>query len=258
MKSWKEDFLEWDKKPLLARSKSSIIPDIEIELDRLAKNIARLINLSPNDLILDLGCDSGLVTSRIAGSSRKTIGVDFIYKQVIESLKADNLEYLVGDGLQLSFRDSVFDKVYCNNMVHNLDLIDNGLQVIGECIRVCKDNGLILIGDVPTLEMKNRLSGIPFAIGNFMEGYKMKQLKLSKLPVFILSQFIPEAFKNIFRRVLELPDWRKNLGTLTIWYSSEELERWIKNLGYSCTVVPQDKSLWSSYARMNLIIRKNV
>jgi hypothetical protein len=81
-------------------------------------------------------------------------------------------------------------------------------------------------------------------------------LKLIKLPVFILARFIPEVFKNIFRRVLELPDWRKSLETSTIWYSIEEIKRWISHLGYSCIVIPQDKSLWSSYARSNFIIKK--
>ena len=69
--------------------------------------------------VLDLGCGSGIFTSKIAKWGGEVIGVDES-KTMIEIAKKsnNNIKYFVGKGDKLGFENGQFDVVTSNLMVH--------------------------------------------------------------------------------------------------------------------------------------------
>lgn len=96
--------------------------------------------------ILDVGCASGFLTSRIAGffSLSESYGVDS-YKEAIqfgqESYK--NIKFGHADAHKLPFKTGCFDLITC---IETLEHLENPKGAICEMYRCLKDDGYILIG----------------------------------------------------------------------------------------------------------------
>ena len=83
-------------------------------------------HLKSTDSVLELGCGYGRVTSRLAEVASRVVGID----TAIESLELarhlsdsdSKCEFLEMDALELTFDDSVFDKVVC---------VQNGICAFG-------------------------------------------------------------------------------------------------------------------------------
>ncbi len=102
-------------------------------------------------ILLDAGCGNGQFTEMFIKSLdiKKVIGVDFsenMLKVAKERAKKKGYEArirLVRANLESTgFKDGIFDVVYLFGVLEHLD---NPQKVIGELVRVCKDNGIIIL-----------------------------------------------------------------------------------------------------------------
>ncbi|MDI6903954.1 MAG: class I SAM-dependent methyltransferase [Candidatus Bathyarchaeia archaeon] len=104
-------------------------------------------NLHGADLVLELGCGYGRVMKAVSQFVSWIMGND-ISKESLELVRSymescQNYAVFLMDASQMAFRSCVFDVVFC---------IQNGIsafgvdkkRLIGESIRVTKDNGIIL------------------------------------------------------------------------------------------------------------------
>ncbi len=104
------------------------------------------VGVKDADLILDVGCGSGMVTRDIAHLTKgKVIAVDGS-SQMIEVAKEvlsnyDNVELKKENAEKLSFNDNTFDIVTCNLF---LMWADNPQKVVNEMMRVTKSGGIVL------------------------------------------------------------------------------------------------------------------
>ncbi len=104
------------------------------------------VDLKDANLILDVGCGSGMVTRDIARLTKgKVVAVDgsndmiCVAKKVLKDSR--NVELKVGDAENLPFDDNTFDIVTCNLV---LMWADNPQKVVCEMARVVKPNGIVL------------------------------------------------------------------------------------------------------------------
>ena len=104
------------------------------------------VGLKDADLILDVGCGSGMVTRDIARLTKgKVVAIDGssdmvdVAKKVLKDFK--NVELHVGDAEKLPFDDDTFDVVTCNLL---LMWADNPQKVVSEMARVVKSGGKVL------------------------------------------------------------------------------------------------------------------
>lgn len=256
MKTWKDYFQEWLDKPLSARSKGE--PVDEIHFIRSVDNIHNLLSLTRTDIVLDVGCDSGLLTNRLARRVESIVGIDFIEGQIKDAIRNDNpnnVRYVVADAMMLPFKDRTFTKGYCYNVIHNLPNHQTGTKVIEECARVCMAKGRILIGDLPDIRKKKRFGGIPHRWRMFMHIFSTTPLKkkiamLVKMPYTLL---IPESFKMLVRKTIK----RNNHIPAIVWYNPVDLKETFERKGFKGEVVDQKPELHDSFWRVNLILEKN-
>ena len=104
------------------------------------------VGLKDADIVLDVGCGSGVVTRDIARLTKGcVIGVDGsidMIKVADEILRDyDNVELCVGDAHLLPFNDNTFDIVTCNLL---LMWADDPQMVVNEMARVTRPGGKVL------------------------------------------------------------------------------------------------------------------
>jgi len=106
-------------------------------------NLLKLSRLkSDPQLIADLGCGNGYLSSRLFDSS-KLIGVD-INIQSLKDAKQRGLQVVCSDlNRSLPFRAKIFDIVFSDQVIEHLIDTDNFAQ---EIKRILKDDGIAIIG----------------------------------------------------------------------------------------------------------------
>ncbi|MCD6237638.1 MAG: methyltransferase domain-containing protein [Thermoplasmata archaeon] len=104
------------------------------------------VGIKDADIILDVGCGSGMVTRDIAGLTKgEVIGIDGspemieVARVVLE--EHDNVELLVGDAHAIPFCDNTFDITTCNLL---LMWSSDPQKVVKEMTRVTKRGGIVL------------------------------------------------------------------------------------------------------------------
>ena len=108
------------------------------------------LNISPDDVILDIGCGGGMNINRMAQGAKKVYGVDYsiesvnLSKEVNEDLiKEGRVEVHEGNVMDLPFEDNSFDIVTAFETVYFWPEI---VKSFGEVKRVLKPGGMFLIG----------------------------------------------------------------------------------------------------------------
>ena len=109
------------------------------------------LNISPDDVILDIGCGGGMNINRMAQGAKKVYGVDYsiesvnLSKEVNEDLiKEGRVEVHEGNNvMDLPFEDNSFDIVTAFETVYFWPDI---VKSFGEVKRVLKPGGMFLIG----------------------------------------------------------------------------------------------------------------
>lgn len=114
-----------------------------------------LSRIKAGDTVLDLGCNNGQHTLKLAGKCRKIIGVDHDKKQLaiawasVRDKKVNNAQFGIQDlEKKLNFDPNSFDKVIFLDV---LEHIVNRSQILKEIRRVLKPGGLVFLA-VPNIE----------------------------------------------------------------------------------------------------------
>lgn len=123
---------------------------IDLEIDTIGKH------LKDGDRVLDIGCANGYATFRQAESHKLAAitGVDFATNMVAAAQKTrlqkglgDTINFSEGDVRSLQFPDNTFDVAYTTRVLINLPTWEQQMQGIGECIRVVKPNGTVVLSE---------------------------------------------------------------------------------------------------------------
>lgn len=109
------------------------------------KIISNTKNFDPDKLkALEVGCGGGILTEEIAKMGFRTTGID-ISKNAIKQandhalLKQLNINYKIGDALELPIENNEFDAVFCCDVLEHLPDLN---KAITEISRVLKPEGI--------------------------------------------------------------------------------------------------------------------
>jgi ubiquinone/menaquinone biosynthesis C-methylase UbiE len=106
-----------------------------------------LQHVNPGDAVLELGCGHGRISARLAESARRVVGIDTATDSLALAREfagsGSPCEFMEMDALDLRFKDSEFDRVFC---------LQNGICAFGvdqtallrEALRVARPSGEIL------------------------------------------------------------------------------------------------------------------
>lgn len=138
-KEWGEKAKEED--PFVAAGTSNFA-QTPVEFLHNLNYICQNLDLQTKDVILDIGCNTGLYRVTLAYWVRQIKGVDYIpelVKRAFENSKDyPNIEIKKGDILNIPFEANSFDKVLVNSVIHYLEDIQAIKKAFQEIGRVTK------------------------------------------------------------------------------------------------------------------------
>jgi SAM-dependent methyltransferase len=112
---------------------------------RRTLTIKKLLEATDNDVILDIGCGSGVQIRAIdLKSPNLIIGMD-VNRNALQYAKNKEIphsEFIIADAQQLPFKELTVNKIICAEIIEHLN---NPEQLITESQRVLKEDGAIVI-----------------------------------------------------------------------------------------------------------------
>ncbi len=135
------------------------IPAAEMRM-WLEQTLARLQGLRPKR-VLEIGCGTGLLLTRLAPGCERYIGLDFseevlkhLGRHVAGEEKLHHVELRRGLAHELAFvEDDSMDLVILNSTVQYFPDMEYLLQVLAEAVRVTARAGHVFVGDVRNLHL---------------------------------------------------------------------------------------------------------
>jgi len=121
-------------------------PAGRLRLERRARMISHFGRLGRDDLLLEIGCGTGLCTELVRAETDASIVATDISPELIGEARERRLPgvtFQVDNALHLSFPDASFDAVYGSSILHHL-VID---QALAEILRVLKPGGRVVFAE---------------------------------------------------------------------------------------------------------------
>jgi ubiquinone/menaquinone biosynthesis C-methylase UbiE len=109
--------------------------------------ILKMLDPKKDETILDSGCGSGFFTSEIAQKANFSVGIDLCLRERLALMISEQpgKMFAIADMQKLPFGHQVFDKILLSSVLQ----VVNDEALIGECRRVLKNDGIIVLS-VPT------------------------------------------------------------------------------------------------------------
>jgi amino acid adenylation domain-containing protein/FkbH-like protein len=135
------------------------IPETEMR-EWVNSTVDTILSLQPNS-VLEIGCGTGLLLSRIAPHCHQYWGTDFstVVLQQVEQLKStvDSLEHVMlfnrkADDFS-DIKPETFDTIILNSVIQYFPSVTYLFEVLGKAIQTLKPGGSIFIGDVRNLAL---------------------------------------------------------------------------------------------------------
>jgi ubiquinone/menaquinone biosynthesis C-methylase UbiE len=248
--AWKQWFNSWLGEPLSKRSTGCAALSDE-SFRSSADFIEKTLRIDPeHDVVLDVGCDSAMISRLIAPHAKRLGGVDFITAMLKDAagLKVATADghpawFTAADACHLPLRSHTFTKIYCSAMIHTLPTVEHGLRAIDELIRVTARDGLVLVASVPDQAKRMAARFDLWKRAGWME-------RLS-LPV---RWVVPGFIKQLGRRALRRPS--TGLPEF-LHYDLRALQRSLEARGLRCEIRDFPPGYWNDEfrtSRSNLLI----
>jgi SAM-dependent methyltransferase len=250
-KEWQAWFESWLEKPLSMRSTghSSLPPEY---FSSTADYVCSTLELdSEPGLVLDLGCDSAMITRLVAPRCQRLLGIDLIpgllaagVKMALRAASGGPVTFLAADGTILPLRSGTVAKAYCCGVLQTLPSREHGLAMVEELVRVARPGGVVLVGAVP--DSAKRAGAVKEA---FLRSSFASRLRL------LASLALPRPVKRQLRRFLGYPAAEP---LVILDYDLAGLARRLESRGLECRVLDFPSEYWSRdfrRTRSNLWIR---
>ena len=202
------------------------------------KDILEKLSINKSDDIFDIGTGDGRIIEYLSKKCKSATTIDS--KEIINKIShKKNITYLKGNihekGKKIKKR---FDKILVYSVVQYFHNLEEVIRFINLCLKLSKDSGMILIGDIPNDDMNLRYQNT--------KNYQKQRRVFDK-----------KRMKNISK--LEKNFFFTKDKVRTIKFSDKKLFFLLKkfnNLKCEAYILPQNKELPYSVKRVDLLIRK--
>ena len=163
-------------------------------------NIGRLVaeEITKSDIVLECACGTGAISRHIAPKCKFLVATDYsrgMLKQAFKKCqKYGNVKVQYADMFRLDCRSERFDVVVAGNVIH---LLDKPEDAIKELMRVCREEGKVIIPTYINAEKKNNKMAV--GILNKMGADFKRQFTLDEYKKF----FSDLGYKNVEYKVAE-------------------------------------------------------
>jgi 2-polyprenyl-3-methyl-5-hydroxy-6-metoxy-1,4-benzoquinol methylase len=169
-------------------------PVIELAILFFRKQrVNRIIKFIKRGAILDIGCGRGLFLRLMKRSGWNTLGIEYDASSAALVQESMGVEVVSGELKNQGFANAVFDVIVMN---HSLEHMKNPTEVVQECARTLKPNGLLVIA-VPNINsLQARWGGkhwfhldIPYHLIHFSEKSLTSLLQRHNLTIKHIRRF---------------------------------------------------------------------
>jgi len=116
--------------------------------DPVRKESLAALDLTGDDLLLDVGCGTGAASRAASAVADLVVGVDLAPEMIRWATElatgVQNVRFVIADSEQLPFDDGAFTAVLCSNSFHHYP---DPLRAVREMGRVLASGGRLVIGD---------------------------------------------------------------------------------------------------------------
>ena len=195
----------------------------------ICKDICEKLSLNKADDIFDIGTGDGKCKSATTIDSEEVINRTNHNKKIIY-LKGNIHE----EGNKIKKR---FNKILVYSVVQYFRNVKEVIAFINLCLKLLKDEGMILIGDIPNQDMDLRYQNT--------KNYKKQSRIFDKNRKLYISKLEKDFFSNNEVKTIQFSD--KILFSLIKKFNT---------LNCECYILPQNDNLPYSVKRVDLLIRK--
>ena len=116
--------------------------------DPVQRTSLAALDLTTDDLLLDVGCGTGAASRAASAVTRLVVGVDLSAEMIGRAAElasgVENVRFLIADSEQLPFDDGAFTAVLCSNSFHHYP---DPSRAVREMARVLASDGRLVLGD---------------------------------------------------------------------------------------------------------------
>lgn len=203
----------------------------------ICSDIVEKLSINKSDDIFDIGTGDGKIVNYLASKCKSTTTIDS--EEVINKIiRKKNITYLKGnihdEGKKIKKR---FNKILVYSVVQYFRDINEVITFINLCLNLLKDEGMILIGDIPNQDMDLRYRNT--------KNFEKQSKNFDKKRKLYLTKLEKEFFSNNPVKTIQFSD--KKLFFLLKKFNT---------LNYETYILPQKKELPYAVKRVDLLIKK--
>lgn len=131
-----------------AVSSSMNVDESEQLYDEFAAEASALLQLGPQDRILDIGCATGDLLLRLRGKVSHAEGLD-ISETMVKTARKKGVDAHHYDGEKFPYRQDSFDKILIHSVLTNIPTAEIAEHLVMSALQLLKPGGLLLLGGVP-------------------------------------------------------------------------------------------------------------
>ncbi len=207
------------------------------EMKRIVPEILNILDLKPNESLLDIGCNCGDITIPLSFMCDKVTVIDGI--GAIERLKQrtsdyDNFTYIEGDFLTTDMSGS-YDCILAYSVLMYIESFEDKLEFILKAAGLLKSGGRLLVGDIVNNDRKRRFD-------NSEKGKEIGKIYRENLENLTQEDIIKLEHDKPVENILS------DVQLMKILYK-------VREMGYESYLLPQNIQLPFGYTRDDILIK---
>ena len=188
------------------------------------REVKNILDLKETDVVLDIGCGTGLISLALSPWVKEIHGLDISPKMIERAKKncseATNISFGVGKITDLEIPPKTFNKVLAYSVLQYLSNEDEVLKAFQSLAMVLPENGVALYAANPDIDKKEKY-----------------------VEVVISSSGTPEEKEN-----------NLHIINSVLWISPERIVDLALQAGLILKVIPISKRIWQCFFMYNLMV----